>query len=57
MKNVPDIKERGVRIVSYGKPTEQAIAEVGLPLELAAPTPQAPSITGSLDLYLSKENA
>ena len=33
-----------------------AIEEAGLPLELAAPTPQAPSITGTLDLYLTKEN-
>lgn len=56
MKNVPDVKDRGIRLVSYGKATELAIEEAGLPLELAAPTPQAPSITGSLDLYLSKEN-
>ena len=56
MKNVPDVKDRGIRLVSYGKATELAIEEAGLPLELAAPTPQAPSITGTLDLYLSKEN-
>ena len=56
MKNVPDVKDRGIRLVSYGKATELAIEEAGLPLELAAPTPQAPSITGSLDLYLTKEN-
>lgn len=56
IKNVPDVKDRGIRLVSYGKATELAIEEAGLPLELAAPTPQAPSITGSLDLYLSKEN-
>lgn len=56
IKNVPDVKDRGIRLVSYGKATELAIEEAGLPLELAAPTPQAPSITGSLDLYLTKEN-
>ena len=56
MKNVPDVKDRGIRLVSYGKATELAIEEAGLPLELAAPTPQAPSITGTLDLYLTKEN-
>ena len=56
MKNVPDVKARGIRLVSYGKATELAIEEAGLPLELAAPTPQAPSITGTLDLYLTKEN-
>ena len=56
MKNVPDVKDRGIRLVSYGKATELAIEEAGLPLELAAPTPQAPSLTGSLDLYLTKEN-
>ena len=56
MKNVPDVKDRGIRLVSYGKATELAIEEAGLPLELAAPTPQAPSITGTLDLYLTQEN-
>ena len=56
IKNVPDVKDRGIRLVSYGKATELAIEEAGLPLELAAPTPQAPSITGTLDLYLTKEN-
>jgi uroporphyrinogen-III synthase len=57
IKNVPDIKERGIRLVSYGKATSAAMSEAGLPMHLEAPTPQAPSITGSLDLYLSKENA
>lgn len=57
IKNVPDVKDRGIRLVSYGKATELAIEDAGLPLELAAPTPQAPSITGSLDLYLTKENS
>ena len=57
IKNVPDIKDRGIRLVSYGKATSAAMSEAGLPTHLEAPTPQAPSITGSLDLYLSKENA
>jgi hypothetical protein len=50
-------KERGIRLVSYGKATSVAMSEAGLPTHLEAPTPQAPSITGSLDLYLSEENA
>ena len=57
LSNVPEVKEKGIRLASFGKATAQAIADAGLPLELEAPTPQAPSITGSLDLYLSKENA
>ncbi|MBR4297342.1 MAG: uroporphyrinogen-III synthase [Bacteroidaceae bacterium] len=57
IKNVPDIKDRNIRLVSYGKATSAAMSEAGLPMHLEAPTPQAPSITGSLDLYLSKENA
>jgi uroporphyrinogen-III synthase len=57
IKNVPDIKERDIRLVSYGKATSVAMSEAGLPTHLEAPTPQAPSITGSLDLYLSEENA
>lgn len=57
LNNVPNFKESGIRLASFGKATAQAITDAGLPLELEAPTPQAPSITGSLDLYLSKINA
>ena len=56
LQNFPDIKEAGIKIVTFGKATSIAAAEAGLNIELEAPTPKAPSITGSLDLYLAEKN-
>lgn len=56
LKNVPDFKERNIRLACFGKATANAIKEAGLELHLEAPTPQAPSITGSIDLYLEQCN-
>ena len=56
LKNVPDFKERNIRLACFGKATSNAIKEAGLELHLEAPTPQAPSITGSIDLYLEQCN-
>lgn len=56
LKNVPDFKERNIRLACFGKATANAIKEAGLELHLEAPTPQAPSITGSIDLYLGECN-
>lgn len=52
MKNFPDIKGSDVRIGCFGKATAKAIEEAGLELHLEAPSVKAPSMTGSLDLYL-----
>ncbi|MDO4929728.1 MAG: uroporphyrinogen-III synthase [Bacteroidales bacterium] len=54
--NVPDFKENGVKLACFGKATAKAIEEAGLPLELEAPSVKAPSMTGSLDLYLEEHN-
>ena len=56
LKNVPDFKERNIRLACFGKATAKAIEEAGLTLHLEAPTPKAPSITGSIDLYLEECN-
>ena len=56
LKDVPDFKERNIRLACFGKATANAIKEAGLELHLEAPTPQAPSITGSIDLYLEQCN-
>ncbi len=56
LKNVPDFKERNIRLACFGKATANTIKEAGLELHLEAPTPQAPSITGSIDLYLEQCN-
>lgn len=52
--NVPDFKERGIRLACFGKATAKAVADAGLTLDLEAPSVKAPSMTGSLDLYLEE---
>lgn len=56
LHNIPDFKDRGIKLACFGKATAKAIEDAGLPIELAAPTPKAPSITGSLELYLEEHN-
>lgn len=56
LKNIPDFKDRDIKLACYGKATAKAIQDAGLPLALEAPLPKAPSITGSLNLYLEENN-
>ncbi len=55
-KNFPDFKQDNVRIATFGTTTAQAVKDAGLRLDVAAPTPEAPSMTAALDLYLMKTN-
>ncbi|MDY2915424.1 MAG: uroporphyrinogen-III synthase [Alloprevotella sp.] len=54
LKNVPDFKERGIKLACFGKATAKAIEEAGLTIDLEAPSAKAPSMTGSLELYLEE---
>jgi uroporphyrinogen-III synthase len=54
IKNVPDFKEKHAKLACFGKATAKAIEDAGLPLELDAPSVKAPSMTGSLELYLEE---
>ena len=56
LKNVPNFKETQAKLACFGKSTAKAIEDAGLPLELEAPSVKAPSITGSLELYLEEHN-
>lgn len=57
MKNFPEFnqKEQGVVIGCFGATTAKAAREVGLTVDIEAPSPKAPSMTGALELFL-KEN-
>lgn len=57
MKNFPDFnqEERGVAIGCFGATTAKAARDAGLRVDIEAPSPKAPSMTGALELYL-KEN-
>lgn len=54
VNTMPEIKGSETKLACFGKATAKAIEEAGLPVELEAPSVQAPSMTGSLSLYLEE---
>ena len=55
--NFPDFKQGETRIAAFGPTTSQAVIEAGLNLDIEAPMPNAPSMTGALELYIKSVNA
>ncbi|MBP3349896.1 MAG: uroporphyrinogen-III synthase [Bacteroidaceae bacterium] len=56
LKNFPNFEQGDINIACYGPTTAKAAKEAGLRLDLEAPTPEMPSITGALDLFLKQNN-
>lgn len=54
LKNIPDFKERNIKLACFGRATAKAVQEAGLSLDLEAPSEKAPSMTGCLELYLAE---
>ena len=54
--NFPDFKQNNTRIAAFGPTTAQAVRDAGLILDIEAPQPNAPSMTGALELYIMKAN-
>ena len=55
LKNFPNFKQEDIKIGCFGPTTAKAVKEAGLRLDVEAPTPEAPSMTAALELYLKKE--
>lgn len=55
--NFPDFKQNSTRIAAFGPTTAKAVEDAGLILDIQAPLPNAPSMTGALELYIKKVNA
>lgn len=55
-QNFPDFKQNNTRIAAFGPTTAQAARDAGLILDIEAPLPNAPSMTGALELYIKKAN-
>jgi len=51
--NFPSFKQNGVVVGAFGSNTIRAVEERGLKLEIAAPTPKAPSMVAALDQFLA----
>lgn len=54
--NFPDFVQNKTRIAAFGPTTANAVKEAGLILDIEAPLPNAPSMTGALELYIRKVN-
>jgi len=54
--NFPDFKQNSTRIAAFGPTTAKAVTDAGLFLDIQAPLPNAPSMTGALDVYIRQAN-
>ncbi len=50
--NFPDFQQNATRIAAFGPTTAKAVKEAGLILDIEAPKPNAPSMTGAIELYI-----
>lgn len=55
LKNFPDFEQGDIRVACFGPTTAKAAREAGLRLDIEAPSPTAPSMTGALENYLKAE--
>jgi len=56
MVNFPEFKQNNTRIAAFGPTTAKAVKEANLILDIEAPLPNAPSMTGALELYIKIAN-
>lgn len=54
--NFPEFKQNNTRIAAFGPTTAKAVREADMFLDIEAPLPNAPSMTGALELYIKKAN-
>ena len=55
-ENFPDFKQNKTRMAAFGPTTAKAVTDAGLILDIQAPLPNAPSMSGALELYIKKVN-
>ncbi|RKE98510.1 uroporphyrinogen-III synthase [Ichthyenterobacterium magnum] len=54
--NFPEFKQKDTRIAVFGNTTIKAVESHGLRVDIAAPTPETPSMTMALKKYIDKVN-
>ena len=54
--NFPNFEQKKTRIAAFGPTTAKAVRDAGLILDIEAPMPNAPSMTGALELYIKEAN-
>lgn len=55
-KNFPLFKQNETKIAAFGSSTAKAVEQAGLRLDIAAPNPQAPSMTMALSQFIIEYN-
>jgi uroporphyrinogen-III synthase len=55
-ENFPDFKQNNTRIAAFGPTTSAAVRNANLILDIEAPMPNAPSMTGALEAYIKLAN-
>ena len=55
-ENFPKFKQNNTRIAVFGATTAKAAESAGLEINIAAPKPEAPSMTMALEQYIKKQN-
>lgn len=54
--NYPDFQQQKTRIATFGPTTAKAVRDAGLIVDIEAPMPNAPSMTGAIELFIKKTN-
>ena len=54
--NFPDFQQKNTRIAVFGNTTIEAVKNKGLRVDIAAPTPETPSMTMALEKYIQTVN-
>ncbi len=52
--NFPEFEQKHTRIAAFGPTTAKAVTDKGLKLDIEAPLPNAPSMTGAIELYIKE---
>ena len=55
-KNFPNFQQGDIKIGTFGPATAKEVTEKGLRLDLSAPTPEFPSMTGALKNFLKNQH-
>ena len=55
-KNFPDFKQNNTRIAVFGTTTQKEALDCGLRVDIMAPSPGTPSMTGALEKYVTEVN-
>jgi len=51
-KNFPDFKQNKTKVAVFGETTKKAAIAQGIEINVAAPDPKVPSMTGAIDLFI-----